>query len=189
MKEFMKDLKKRKGSGAAALEFSILTAARTGDVRGALWTEIDFKSETWELSAERMKADRPHRVPLSKQALKLLEIQKKNTKSHLVFATDKNTELSDASLNATIKRMHQSKIDKKQKGYIDKEMAGRTVTTHGFRSTFKDWSRRDGLYQDEWSELALAHVNSDQTRAAYARDGLLNERASMMQEWADFCCS
>lgn len=66
-------------------------------------------------------------------------------------------------------------------------MANRTVTTHGFISTFKDWSRRNGIYQDEWSELALAHVNSDQTRAAYARDELLKERAGMMQAWADFC--
>lgn len=189
MKNFMIDLKDRKGNGAIALQFAILTAARTGDVRGALWTEIDFKSGIWELSAERMKADRPHRVPLSKYALNLLMIQKKSSKSHLVFTSDKNTELSDATLNATIKRMHQAKVDKKQEGYIDKEMAGRTVTTHGFRSTFKDWSRRDGKYQDEWSELALAHVNSDQTRAAYARDELINERAGMMEEWADFCCS
>jgi integrase len=187
MKEFMSDLKRRKGNGARALEFAILTSARTGEVRGALWSEIDFKTGVWELSAERMKADRPHRVPLPKQALRLLNIQKKNSKSHLIFTSDKNTELSDSTLNATIKRMHQAKLDRKEQGYIDMEMDKRTVTTHGFRSTFKDWSRRDGKYNDEWSELALAHVNSDQTRAAYARDELINERAVMMQAWADYC--
>ena len=161
MKSFMTDLKDRKGNGAISLQFAILTAARTGDVRGALWTEIDFKSGIWELSAERIKADRPHRVPLSNKALSLLNVQKQFSKSHIIFTTDKNTELSDATLNATIKRMHEAKIDKKEEGYIDKEIGGRTVTTHGFRSTFKDWTRRNGNYQDEWSELALAHIITD----------------------------
>ncbi|HDY84952.1 hypothetical protein LCGC14_0991310 [marine sediment metagenome] len=187
MKDFMADLRTRQGSGARALEFAILTAARTGDVRGALWSEIDLTEKVWKLSAERMKADRPHTVPLSEQAVSLLKKQKSNSSSHLVFTSDKNTELSDATLNATIKRMHQSKIDHKVQGYIDLAMDNRTVTTHGFRSTFKDWARRGAQYPDEYSELALAHVSSDTTRAAYARDELINERAGMMQVWADFC--
>jgi integrase len=186
-KDFMSDLRAREGVGARALEFAILTAARTGDVRGAKWSEINFEEKIWQLSAERMKADRPHRVPLSEQAIELLLKLKQNSTSHLIFTSNKNTEISSVTLIATIKRIHQCKLDQGEPGYIDTEMNNRVITTHGFRSTFKDWSRRGRKYPDEWSELALAHVNSDQTRAAYARDELVAQRLGMMQDWANFC--
>ena len=184
MQRFMQDLIGREGNGARALEFAILTAARSGEVRFAVWDEIDFENKQWRLSAERMKAERPHVVPLCDQAIKLLESLPRESK--LIFPSSKGLELSDATLSAAIKRMHADDIDKNGSGYLD-PVNGRIATPHGFRSTFKDWTRQKARFPDEWSELALAHVNSDQTRAAYARNELLEERAEMMQAWADFC--
>ena len=165
---FMAQLKEKEGISARALEFCILTAARSGEVRGAKWSEIDFSSNIWTISAERMKAGKDHRVPLSSDALALLNsIPKEN---ELIFPAPKSGKsLSDVSMLAVLKRMEYE------------------ITGHGFRSTFKDWARERTAYADEVSELALAHVNSDATRAAYARSELIERRIKMMQDWADFC--
>lgn len=165
---FMAQLKEKEGISARALEFCILTAARSGEVRGAKWSEIDFSSNIWTISAERMKAGKDHRVPLSSDALALLNsIPKEN---ELIFPAPKSGKnLSDVSMLAVLKRMEYE------------------ITGHGFRSTFKDWARERTAYADEVSELALAHVNSDATRAAYARSELIERRTKMMQDWADFC--
>ena len=183
MQQFMNKLQKRAGAGARALEFTILTAARSGEIRGATWDEIDLDEKVWRLSAERMKADKPHTVPLSDAAVALLKCMPRESKH--IFPSSKGGELSDATLAATIKRMHEDEVNKGNKGFID-PTNGRTATPHGFRSTFKDWTRQKNRFPDEWSELALAHVNSDATRAAYARNELLDERAEMMQAWSDF---
>lgn len=184
MQRFMTELRKRTGDGARALEFAILTAARSGEIIGARWDEIDLKEKVWRLTAERMKADKPHTVPLSKAAVSILESMPR--KGQLIFQTPKGGELSNGAMLATLKRMHNDDIEKKGAGFTD-AVSGRIATPHGFRSTFKDWTRQKGRFPDEWSELALAHVNSDQTRAAYARNELLEERAEMMQAWAEFC--
>ena len=167
--EFVVQLRKRNGNTARALEFVILTAARSGEVRLAKWDEVDLVGKLWTVPGERMKAGKPHRVPLSEPALKLLRNLPRQVGSDYVFQAPRGGPLSDMSLSAVCRRME-----------VD-------AVPHGFRSTFKDWCRSATSYADEVSELALAHVNSDATRAAYARDELLPKRARLMREWAKFC--
>ncbi|WP_018951396.1 integrase arm-type DNA-binding domain-containing protein [Thioalkalivibrio sp. AKL12] len=172
--EFMADLHTREGVGARALEFAILTAARSGEVRKATWDEIDLAARVWTIPSERMKAGKPHRVPLSDHAVALLESLPRMEGGYL-FAAPRGGVLSDMSISAVCRRM----------GYTE-PTTGRVVVPHGFRSSFKDWARSRTAYPDEVSELALAHVNSDATRAAYARDELLPQRSRLMVDWAGF---
>lgn len=167
--EFMAALRERDGLAARGLEFLILTAARSGEVRHAEWPEFDLDGRTWTVPADRIKAGKQHRVPLSDDALDVLENQPLFADSKFVFPAPRGGALSDMALTAVIRRM------------------GYDATVHGFRSSFKDWARNRTAYPDEVSELALAHVNSDATRAAYARDELLPQRARLMADWATFC--
>jgi len=183
--QFMAELRKREGMGARALELAILTAARSGDVRGAEWDEFDLTGKLWTIPGERIKSGKLHRVPLSDDAVKLLRSLPRL--SDLVFPAPRGGALSDVTLLATVKRMHDDALAAGGDGWID-PTDGRRIVPHGFRSTFKDWARNCATkYPDEVSELALAHVNSDATRAAYARDELLAQRTNMMTEWAKYC--
>lgn len=184
--EFMADLRTREGMGARALEFAILTAARSGEIRGATWDEIDLAAKVWTIPGSRMKANKPHRVPLSPDAVALLESLPRMEGQPLVFPAPRGGKISDVTILATAKRMHASKLKAQGKGYADPS-DGRPVVPHGFRSAFKDWARSRSTFPDEVSELALAHVNSDATRAAYARDELMPQRAKLMKAWAAFC--
>jgi integrase len=165
---FMVELREREGMGARALEFAILTAARSGEVRLATWDEIDLEAKLWTVPGSRMKAGKPHRVPLSEPALELLRKLPRMEGSEYVFPAARGGALSDMSLSAVTRRM------------------GVAAVPHGFRSSFKDWARSSTAYPDEVSELALAHVNSDATRAAYARDELLPKRKALMAAWAKY---
>lgn len=165
--EFMQKLRQQSWMGAKALEFLILTAARSGEVRGATWDEIDTDNRVWTIPASRMKAGRAHKVPLSKGALELLSTIPKM--SNFLFTGGTGAALTDATISMVPKRINYD------------------VTAHGFRSTFKDWSRLHTSFSDEVSELALAHVGTDSTRAAYARDGLLEKRRLLMDLWANYC--
>lgn len=165
---FMQELRKREGMGARALELAILTAGRSGEVRFATWSEIDLDRKLWTLPAERMKAGKVHRVPLSDDAVTLLKGLPRIAGTEYVFSSAKGGPISDMTLSAVTRRM------------------GVDAVPHGFRSSFKDWCRTSTRYADEVSELALAHVNSDATRAAYARDELLPQRARLMAEWARY---
>ena len=167
MPGFMADLRQRKGTAARALEFAILTAARSGEVRLAAWDEFDIEAGIWTVPADRIKAGKQHRVPLSPEALAIIRAMPKG--SQYVFAGQRGGALSDMALSSVTKRM------------------GVEAVPHGFRSSFKDWARNKTSAADEVSELALAHVNSDATRAAYARDELLPARARMMKQWATYC--
>lgn len=167
--EFMAALRKRSGLSARALEFLILTAARSGEVRFATWDEIDIDRAVWTIPKNRMKAGRKHRVPLSDPALDLLQALPRFEGSPYVFSSPRGGSLSDMSISSVCRRMEVNAVP------------------HGFRSTFKDWARSLTSYLDEISELALAHVSSDATRAAYARDELLANRARLMADWAKFC--
>lgn len=166
---FMAELRKRPGMSARALEFAILTAARSGEVRLATWDEIDLDAKLWTVPAERMKAGKQHRVPLSDAAVRLLKALPRMEGCPYVFPAPRGGALSDMSLSAVTRRMSVQAVP------------------HGFRSSFKDWARSTTAYADEVSELALAHVNSDATRAAYARDELLPKRTRLMRDWAKFC--
>ena len=172
IQNFMKQIKAREGASFRMLEFIILTAVRFNEASGAQWQEMDLNRKIWRIPAERMKAGKAHSIPLSDQAIELL--QSMNPKeSGLIFTNSKGTALSDVSV---------SKIPKK---------LGHNVTTHGFRTTFKDWSRQPATYNhppydDDHTELCLAHINSSSTRAAYARDEVIEERRPIMNDWADF---
>jgi integrase len=165
---FMVDLRKREGMAARALEFAILTWARSGEVRLATWAEIDIERKLWVIPASRMKSGREHRVPLSDPAVKLLKALPRFEGSDYVFPAPKGGPLSDMALSAVCRRME-----------VD-------AVPHGFRSSAKDWARSSTSYADEVSELALAHVSTDATRAAYARDELLPKRRNLMRDWAAY---
>ena len=167
--DFMVKLRAAAGMGARALEFAILTAARSGEVRGATWGEVDFEAGTWTIPGERMKAGKDHRVPLSEAALELLRNLPRVEESELIFVGAKNRPLSDMSLTAVLRRM------------------GLDVTAHGFRSTFRDWAAETTAYPSEMAEMALAHTIGNKVEAAYRRGDLFEKRRRMMQDWAKFC--
>ncbi|MDZ5647152.1 tyrosine-type recombinase/integrase [Nitrospirillum sp. BR 11828] len=168
--DFMARLRAQPGMGARALEFLILTAARTGEVRGATWAEIDLVARVWIVPADRMKARREHRVPLSSSAVALLEAQRKAGDREFIFpGSRRGSALSDMTLTKLLRRM---KVD---------------CTAHGFRSTFRDWVAECTHYQRDEAEMALAHTIDNKVEAAYRRGDLIEKRTSMMADWADFC--
>lgn len=167
---FMAELRKREGLSARALEFAILTAARSGEVRGATWVEIDLPGRIWTVPAERMKAGKEHRVPLSDEAVKLLEALPRIVGNDYVFPAPRGGQLSDMALTAVLRRM---------------ERGG--LTQHGFRSTFRDWAGETTAYPREVCEHALAHKLADGVEAAYQRGDLLAKRARLMADWARYC--
>jgi integrase len=168
---FMATLRLRDGMGALAFEFTILTAARTGETLGARWREIDLRTAIWTVPAERMKAGRPHRVPLSSQALAVLSQLNRGDPDDLVFpGRGKGGSLSSMVFLMTLRRMGRSDL-----------------TAHGFRSTFRDWVAEKTEYPNEVAEAALAHVVGDRTEAAYRRGDLFEKRRRLMQDWATYC--
>lgn len=186
---FIQHLRQRKGISPKALEFAILTACRSGEVFGALWKEIDFKNIIWIIPKERMKADKEHRVPLSQAAISLLEQLYHET--HLqpddfIFPAPRGGMLSDMSLTTLIRRMHEQKLKENDLGYIDPKQ-NRVITTHGFRSTFRDWSADKTDYPREVCEHVLAHKLPDEVEAAYLRGAYLEKRTGLMADWAKYC--
>lgn len=182
MPRFMADLRTR-GGASHALEFLILTASRSREVRGARWCEFDIPARTWTVPAERMKSGREHVVPLSDEALALLS--KLPERGELLFPAQRGGELSDMTLAKIIKLMHEADTSRGGAGYLDPKLK-RVAVPHGFRSTFKDWAAERTNYPNQVSEAALAHVIGDKTEAAYRRGMLLAKRASMMADWARF---
>lgn len=168
MPDFMAALRQRKGITPRALEFLVLTAARSGEVRGATWPEIDMDGAVWTVPADRMKAGKEHRVPLSSQALALLAGLPRLEDNELVFPAPRGGVLSDMALTALMRRM-----------VVD-------AVPHGMRSTFRDWAAERTNYPREVAEMALAHTISNAVEAAYRRGNLLNKRAEMMADWANF---
>lgn len=166
---FMADLRAAEGMGARALEFAILTACRSGEVRGATWDEIDLDAGEWNIPEGRMKAAKAHRVPLSDAALTLLKTLPRMIGTNLVFSAPRGGQLSDMTLTAVLRRM---KI---------------AVVPHGFRSTFREWAGENTEYPREVIEHALAHQLADKAEAAYQRGSLFPKRINLMQDWANIC--
>lgn len=167
---FMRALRSQDGMGALALEFAILTAARTGEVIGAPWSEIDLEAKVWTVPAERMKGGREHRVPLSSQAVELLErLQRLGGKTWIFPSQNKRKHLSNMAMLATLKRMGRGDL-----------------TAHGFRSTLRDWAGDHTAFPREVIEAALAHIVGDKAEQAYRRSDALEKRRNLMQAWADF---
>ncbi len=170
---FVVDLKEQGGVAARALEFMVLTAARTGEVRGAVRSEIDFEQKAWTIPAERMKMKREHRVPLCGRAIAILrEMEElRADKQPFVFPGGKAGKgMSDGALLALLKRMERTDI-----------------TPHGFRSTFRDWASECTTYPHEVQEMALAHVIRNKAEAAYRRGDLFEKRRQMMADWERYC--
>jgi len=185
---FMQALQLRDGIAALALKFVILTACRSGEVRGARWSEFDFNENIWTIPAERMKARREHQVPLSKQALAVvgqvrlsLGLPEGNPVG-VVFAGTKGQELSDMSLTAAIRRMNG---EGENPLWIDD--SGATVTVHGFRSTFRMWAAEATSHPREVAEHALAHRLPDAVERAYQRGTQFEKRRLLMDDWAKQC--
>lgn len=193
MGAFMAQLRQQEGMGAKALEFGILNASRSGEVRGAPWREIDLDKGVWTIPAARMKAQNDHRVPLSEAAVDLLRsllvVPGTNDPlptphpDALVFPAPRGGMLSDATLLAVIKRMNKQTAEPL---WIDPR-DGRPVVPHGFRSTFRDWVSERTSYPNEMAEMALSHVISNKVEAAYRRGDLFDKRRQMMEDWAAFC--
>ena len=168
MPAFMAALRTRPGSAARALEFTILTAARTGETTGAQWSEINFEAATWTIPAGRMKGAKEHRVPLSSRAIELLQELPTEADNPFVFL-GASAGLGSSAMAQVLQRM------------------GRDITVHGFRSTFADWSHDNTAFPKVVIDMALAHVVGDAVEAAYRRGDLLVKRAQLMQAWAQYC--
>jgi integrase len=175
MATFIATLRAQAGIAARALEFTALTAVRTGDAIGAVWDEANASEKVWAIPAERMKAGKEHRVPLSGRALAILdEVQRARTSdSQYVFPGGKTGKpLSNMAMATVLRRM------------------GRTdITVHGFRSTFRDWAAERTNFPSEVVEMALAHAVGDKVEAAYRRGDLFEKRRRLMAEWAAYCNS
>lgn len=174
---FMKALQFRDGLSIRTLEFAILHANRSGEVRLATWKEIDFDKKLWVIPEERMKAGHEHRIPLTDQAIALLQklpvftLSEQDRKDMFIFpSTKKDKPLSDMALTSILRRMNKGQF-----------------TQHGFRSTFRDWAAEVVQYPREVIEHALAHKLADKVEAAYQRGDLLEKRRSLMTDWANFC--
>ena len=184
---FMAGLRKHTGMAARALELAILTAVRSEVVRLATWEEIDLAARVWTVPALHMKMEREHYVPLSDAAVKLLEGLPRYEGNDHIFPPPQAVEYSDMALLMVIRRMHELKLAADGKGWIDPKQDNRTVTVHGFRSTFRDWAGETTSHPREVTEHALAHSLPDKTEAAYQRGTLIDKRISLMDDWARYC--
>lgn len=188
-------LAQRGGMAARALEFLTLTAARSGEVRGMTWDEIDFgnpdkageilapATATWNIPASRMKAGRAHRVPLTPEAVALLKSLPRS-ESPYVFHAQRGGMLSDMALSAVMRRMQEAEEEAKRPGFRD-PTSKRPAVPHGLRSSFRQWAAERGFPRD-MAELALAHRVGDETERAYQRSDMLERRRDMMSAWAAF---
>ena len=167
--QFMKALREQIGIPARALEFLILTAARTGEIIGARWGEMDLAEKVWTVPAARMKGGREHRVPLSSEALAILKKVARGEPGDFVFRGRHGGSLSSMALLMLLRRMRP-----------------KNLTAHGFRSTFRDWAAERTNVQREVAEAALAHVVGDKVEAAYRRGDLFEKRRRLMAQWENF---
>ena len=167
---FMAGLRRYEGTEARALEFSILTASRSNEVRLATWEEIDFSARLWTVPDGRMKGRKEHRVPLSDAAIRLLDALPRHEGNSLIFPAQRAATLSNQSLTTVLHRM-----------------GHRGITQHGFRSTFRDWAGETTSYPREVIEHALAHKLKDKAEAAYQRGDMFEKRKGLMEDWARYC--
>jgi len=179
------ELRKREGMSARALEFLTLCASRSGEVRGATWDEFDMDAGLWTIPANRMKAKREHRVPLTPDALALLKALPRVEGSPYVFPAARGGALSDMSLSAVMRRMQEAETAQDRKGWVDPR-SGRPAVPHGLRSTFRDWAAETGVARD-MAEIALAHTVGSEVERAYRRSDMLERRRALMVAWGAAC--
>jgi integrase len=173
---FFRDLRQRDAISARAMAFSILTAARSGEVRGVTWDEIDMDQAIWTIPEERTKAGRPHRIPLSSEAMAVLYEMK-------AVKIDGEERIFPG------RRPGRQMSENTMRKFLQNDMKRDGLTVHGFRSTFRDWTAEQSSFPREVAEAALAHALKDKTEAAYQRGDLLEKRRELMEAWADYCAS
>jgi integrase len=178
-------LEGRDGFGARALEFLALTATRSQEVRGAGWDEIDLDKALWIVPGARMKMDREHRIPLSAEAVAMLNALPRLEGNPLVFPAARGGQLSDMTLSATMKRMHATDVAAGGVGFVDRT-SKRPAVPHGLRSTFRDWVAERTTYPGDMAEVALAHRISNAVEASYRRGDMIEKRRKMMGDWAGY---
>lgn len=170
--DFMSDLRARSAIAARALEFTILTASRSGEVLGADWSEMDLDKKVWAVPAARMKISREHRVPLSARAFEIIaEMAELRIRGHVFPGPKPKAPLSSMAMAMLLRRM---KAD---------------ITVHGFRSTFRDWASETTTFAHEVCEIALAHTIANKAEAAYRRGDLFDKRRKLMEAWAGYCAN
>ena len=179
MPEFMADLRNRDAISAYALEFAILAGGRTKEIIGAKWVEFDLDEALWTVPAERMKTETEHRVPLSSRALEILEAMQTVKINDFVFIAQRDKPISNMAMLQLLKRMNRNGPDARK--------AGKHITTHGFRSSCRDWAGDCTDYPREITEQVLAHTISNKAEAAYRRGDALDKRRVLMQLWCDYC--
>ena len=177
-------LEGREGISARALQFACLTASRSGEVRGMTWSEVDLHRQLWTIPAARMKAGREHRVPLADVAVRLLRELPRLEGSDFVFFGARGGALSDMTLSAVMRRIHEAEEAAGRPGFLDPR-SQRPAVPHGLRSTFRDWAAECG-YARDLSEIALAHSVGSEVERAYRRTDMLERRRSMLDDWAAF---
>jgi integrase len=191
MSEFMAELRRREGIAARALEWTILTAARTGETVGAVPSEIEPKENLWTVPKERMKGKkgarkRDHVVPLTRHALAILDGL--TSDSDYLFPGGKRGEpLSNAAMAAVIDRMNEDRVKAGLPKWVDPQQGNREIVPHGFRSTFKDWCSEVTSYPNDMSEMALSHTLPDKVEASYRRGDMREKRRKLMEAWAAYC--
>jgi integrase len=169
MAAFVAELRKKRGASACALEFAILTAARTGEVIGARWSEIDLADKLWTVPAERMKSAQAHIVPLSDDAIEILKSPPHEGDGYVFPGARSSESLSNMAMLELLRGMRPG------------------FTVHGFRSTFRDWAGDRTNYPRDVIEAALAHAIENETEAAYRRSTAVDKRRRLMAAWAEFC--
>lgn len=172
--KFMKNLRENQSTSAAALQFLILTAVRSGSVRLAKWEEIDLQKKIWTIPPENTKTKEEHRVPLSHEAIQLLKKQPKFTNTALIFPGKSAKPLSDMALSELMK------------GMFERGEMNQHAVPHGWRSTFRDWAAEQTSYPDEIRKAASGHTVGDSVQKAYQRTDLLEKRRELMNDWAKF---
>ncbi len=189
MPAFMAALRRHDGMSPLALEFAILTAARSGEVLGAKWEEIDEAAQVWKVPPERMKGKREHQVPLTPAAVAVVEKAKglrMENNPYIFGGPRKDKPLSNMSLNQLVRGMSCDGLNEGEPPRW-RDSKGRMIVPHGFRSTFRDWAAERTEYSETLAEMALAHVIKSKTEAAYRRGNLLERRRALMADWAKFC--
>lgn len=182
--DFWKELQTKDGMGALALQFLCLTAARSGEVRGMTWQELDMKKRLWTIPKGRMKAGREHRVPLPDAAISLLGTVPRLKGCDYVFFSPKATQLSDMSVSAVMRRMDEKAQEDGGKRFLDPQ-SGRPAVPHGLRSSFRDWVAEIG-HDHVMAELALAHRVGSVVERAYRRSDMVERRRKLLKDWAEY---
>ncbi|WP_226550771.1 tyrosine-type recombinase/integrase [Celeribacter naphthalenivorans] len=184
MPEFWQALSARDGMSVMALRFLCLTLARSGEVRGMVWNEVDLDNRLWVIPAERMKAGREHRVPLPDTAVSLLKAVPRVKGCDHVFFSTRNGPLSDMSLSAVMRRIDEKAQETGGKRFLDPR-SNRPAVPHGLRSTFRVWAAENGVDHIQ-AELALAHTVGSEVERAYRRTDMVEQRRALLERWAAF---